>query len=84
MPHSRYWLLQQPSRPIPIVGARKLSHLEDNLGALDFVLTTEQLERLERASTFPMPFPHNFIATDMYQGVVDGKNTIETGFTVYR
>lgn len=30
------WLLQQPGRPIPIVGARKLSHVEDNLDALGF------------------------------------------------
>ena len=78
------WILQQPSNPIPIIGARKLSHLEDNLGALDIRLNPEQLDRLSQVSAFAMPFPHNFIALDMYQGVVDGENKIEAGFTVYR
>jgi aryl-alcohol dehydrogenase-like predicted oxidoreductase len=77
------WLLQQPGKPIPIVGARTVAHLEDNLGALDFTLTTEQIDRLERASSFALPFPHSFITSAMYKNVVDGKNSIEGGFTVY-
>jgi aryl-alcohol dehydrogenase-like predicted oxidoreductase len=77
------WLLQQPSKPIPIVGARNVAHLEDNLGALDFTLTTEQIDRLNQASSFALPFPHSFITSGMYKNVVDGKNTIEGGFTAY-
>ncbi len=77
------WLLQQPGRPIPIVGARKLAHLEDNIGALDFTLSVEHLDKLNTASSFQLPFPHSFIASDMYHGVVDGKNSIESGFSVY-
>jgi aryl-alcohol dehydrogenase-like predicted oxidoreductase len=78
------WLLQQPSKPIPIVGARNVTQLEDNLGALDFTLTAEQIDRLDRASSFALPFPHNFITSGMYKNVMDGKNTIEGGFTVYK
>jgi aryl-alcohol dehydrogenase-like predicted oxidoreductase len=77
------WLLQQPSRPLPIIGARKLSQLEDNLGALDFTLNQPQLGQLNQASAFPLPFPHNFIGLDMYHGVVDGETQIEAGFSVY-
>ncbi len=77
------WILQQPSQPIPIVGARKLAHLEDNIGALDFTLSVEQLDLLNAASSFELPFPHSFIASDMYHNVVDGKNSIESGFSVY-
>jgi aryl-alcohol dehydrogenase-like predicted oxidoreductase len=77
------WLVQQPGRPIPIVGARKVSHLEDNIGALDFTLSPEQIDRLSQASSFDLPFPHRFINTDMYHNVVDGQNSIESGFTVY-
>ncbi len=77
------WLLQQPSRPLPIIGARKLYQLEDNLGALDFTLSPPQIEQLNQVSTFPLPFPHNFIALDMYHGVVDGETQIESGFSVY-
>jgi aryl-alcohol dehydrogenase-like predicted oxidoreductase len=78
------WLLQQPGKPLPIIGARKLSHLEDNIGALDFTLSAEQIEHLNQASHFDLPFPHSFINTDMYRNVVDGKNEIEAGFSVYR
>jgi aryl-alcohol dehydrogenase-like predicted oxidoreductase len=77
------WLLQQPGKPIPIVGARKVSHLEDNLGALEFTLNAEQLDRLNQASSFDLPFPHSFISSAMYHNVVDGQNTIEAGFTAY-
>jgi aryl-alcohol dehydrogenase-like predicted oxidoreductase len=77
------WLVQQPGRPIPIVGARKVAHLEDNIGALDFTLSMEQIDRLNQVSSFDLPFPHRFINTDMYHNVVDGQNSIESGFTVY-
>jgi aryl-alcohol dehydrogenase-like predicted oxidoreductase len=77
------WLLQQPGKPIPIVGARKVSHLEDNLGALDFTLDAAQIDRLNQASSFALPFPHSFITSGMYKNVVDGQNTIDGGFNVY-
>lgn len=78
------WVLQQPGKPIPIIGARTSSQLEDNLGAIDFTLNPEQIGRLNEVSAFAMPFPHNFIALDMYHGVVDGQNVIESGFSVFQ
>ena len=54
----------QPGRHIPILGARKLAHLEDNLGALDVELSAEHLDRLGRASRVPLGFPHDFLASD--------------------
>jgi aryl-alcohol dehydrogenase-like predicted oxidoreductase len=77
------WLVQQPGRPIPIIGARKVSHLADNIGALDFTLNAEQIDRLNKVSSFDLPFPHNFINSGMYKTVVDGQNSIESGFTAY-
>lgn len=77
------WLLQQPGKPIPIIGARKVAHLEDNLGALDFTLTAEQIDQLNQVSSFALPFPHSFITSAMYKNVVDGQNTIAGGFTAY-
>jgi Aldo/keto reductase family len=77
------WLVQQPGRPIPIIGARKLSHLEDNIGALNFTLNTEQIERLNQVSSFDLSFPHRFINSEMYKNVVDGQSKIESGFTAY-
>jgi aryl-alcohol dehydrogenase-like predicted oxidoreductase len=66
------WVRQQPGVIIPIVGARKLSQIEDNLGALDFTLTAEQIARLNAASQFELGFPHEFLASDGVRDVVFG------------
>ncbi|MGC9667320.1 aldo/keto reductase [Planosporangium sp. 12N6] len=41
------WLLSRPGVTAPIIGATKLQHLEDALGALDVHLTDEEIKRLE-------------------------------------
>jgi diketogulonate reductase-like aldo/keto reductase len=46
----------------PIVGARTLDQLVDNLGALDCALPAEAVTRLEKASDFAVGFPADFIA----------------------
>jgi aryl-alcohol dehydrogenase-like predicted oxidoreductase len=43
------WLLAQKSWIIPIPGSRKLERLNENIGALDVVLTTEDLLEFESA-----------------------------------
>jgi hypothetical protein len=45
----------------PIVGARGLYQLQDNLGALDIKLTPEATFKLETAATFDVGFPHGVI-----------------------
>jgi aryl-alcohol dehydrogenase-like predicted oxidoreductase len=41
------WLLAKPGVTAPIIGATKLQHLEDALGALDLELGAEEIKRLE-------------------------------------
>ena len=41
------WLLQKASWIVPIPGTTNLSHLEENLRALDFSLTSEEWTELE-------------------------------------
>jgi aryl-alcohol dehydrogenase-like predicted oxidoreductase len=41
------WLLQRPGVTAPIIGATKLSHLEDALAAERLALSAEEMERLE-------------------------------------
>jgi 1-deoxyxylulose-5-phosphate synthase len=41
------WLLQKPPVTAPIVGATKISHLEDAIGALSVKLTPQEVARLE-------------------------------------
>ena len=52
------WLLQKPVVTSPIIGARSLSHLEDNLGETGWSLTLEQATRLDQAGDIPLPYPY--------------------------
>lgn len=44
------WLRARPGTVVPILGARRLDHLQTNLAALDIELTQAQLQRLDAAS----------------------------------
>ncbi len=56
------WLLDKPGVTAPIIGARNLSQLEDNLGADGWALTADQLKRLNQASARPLPYPYNYLS----------------------
>lgn len=49
---------------LPLLGPRTPDQLEDNLGALDLVLTEPQIARLEEASAIALGFPHEMNATE--------------------
>ena len=51
----------------PILGARTVEQLEDNLGALDIALDDGQVRTLEAASRIELGFPHDFLAEDYIQ-----------------
>ncbi len=55
------WLMQQSCVSAPIIGARTLSQLEDNLGSVGWSLTTEQVQRLCKVSEVPLHYPQNFM-----------------------
>jgi aryl-alcohol dehydrogenase-like predicted oxidoreductase len=52
------WLLQRPTIATVVVGARNEEQLMDNLRASEFVLTTEQLERLDAVSDREPIYPY--------------------------
>lgn len=56
------WLLLQPGVTAPIIGARTLAQLDDNLGSVGWALSAAEQERLNAASDIPLPSPYNFIA----------------------
>jgi diketogulonate reductase-like aldo/keto reductase len=61
---------------IPIIVARKVSHLQDNLASFDLTLSTDQLQRLDEASRIELGFPYDFyvkelVRTFIYGGVRD-------------
>lgn len=56
------WVRQQPyQRLIPILGARTLPQLEDNLGYLKCALNAEHLERLDQVSNIEKGFPYSLL-----------------------
>jgi aryl-alcohol dehydrogenase-like predicted oxidoreductase len=52
------WLLQRPTVSSVIVGARNEEQLRDNLGAVGWTLTPEQMARLDAASAVTAPYPY--------------------------
>ena len=66
------WLRYRSVRVIPIIGARKLAQIEDNIRSLEVTLSPEQLQRLNHASAISLGFPHEFLALDLVKAVVFG------------
>lgn len=55
------WLLQRPGVTAPILGARTMAQLEDNLGAVGWALSADQMDKLNKASDLPLPYPYSEI-----------------------
>lgn len=58
------WVRQRGNVIIPLVGARTVPQLEDNLGALNVTLDDEHLERLDEVSRIELGFPHDFLGAE--------------------
>jgi aryl-alcohol dehydrogenase-like predicted oxidoreductase len=52
------WLLQRPTVSTVVVGARTEEQLRQNLGAVGWNLTTEQVAKLDAASSLPAAYPY--------------------------
>ena len=52
------WLLQRPTVSSVIIGARNEEQLRQNLGAVGWSLTPEQIARLDAASAVTPPYPY--------------------------
>ena len=52
------WLLQRPTVSTVIVGARNEEQLKQNLGAVGWNLTPEQVAKLDAASAVAKPYPY--------------------------
>jgi aryl-alcohol dehydrogenase-like predicted oxidoreductase len=66
------WVRQQPGVIIPIVGARTVDQLRDNLGALDVILDAPRLARLDETSAFEPGFPYDFLWSDHIRNIIYG------------
>jgi aryl-alcohol dehydrogenase-like predicted oxidoreductase len=57
---------------IPIIGARKVSQVKDNLSCLGFTLSEEHLRRVNEVSKIDLGFPHEFLAPEGVRQFVYG------------
>jgi aryl-alcohol dehydrogenase-like predicted oxidoreductase len=66
------WLRYRSVPVIPIIGARKLSQLQDNLASFELALAEAQLTALDEASRIELGFPHEFYAKDLARTLIYG------------
>ncbi|NWF67873.1 MAG: aldo/keto reductase [Chloroflexi bacterium] len=68
------WVRQQGLKVpmIPIIGARSVKQVRDNLACLEFALTREQMARLDAISQIPLGFPHDFLSSGGVRDVTFG------------
>jgi aryl-alcohol dehydrogenase-like predicted oxidoreductase len=52
------WLLQRPTVSTVVIGARNEEQLKQNLGAVGWNLTNEQVAKLDKASDVPLVYPY--------------------------
>jgi aryl-alcohol dehydrogenase-like predicted oxidoreductase len=55
------WVASQPGVTAPIIGARNVAQLEDNLGAVGWQLEDAHRSALLWASAFPRGYPYDFV-----------------------
>uniref|UniRef100_U9STJ5 NADP-dependent oxidoreductase domain-containing protein n=1 Tax=Rhizophagus irregularis (strain DAOM 181602 / DAOM 197198 / MUCL 43194) TaxID=747089 RepID=U9STJ5_RHIID len=68
------WIQQKPGITSPLIGARTVAQLEENLKSLEFKLTPEQMKRLDDVSQptgREVPFPYSM--TNLFDAYF-GKN----------
>lgn len=60
--------MQKAPYVFPILGGRKVEHLEKNLEALEISLTEDHIKRIESVLPFDFGFPYNWFVSDSSAG----------------
>lgn len=68
------WVRQRAGVTSTIIGARRVSQLEDNLKSTEITISAEELAHLDSLTTPSLPFPQNMQA--IFPGVHNGGTTI--------
>jgi len=63
------YIIQKSAYVFPIVGGRKIEHLQANIDALTVNLTADDIKEIETAVPFQLGFPHDFLG-----GTTPGNN----------
>lgn len=67
------WVMAQGYEQIPIVGARKVSQIQDTLGAAALTLSADHLAQLDAASHIELGFPHDFLTSSAVLDLVQSE-----------
>ncbi|KAL2798713.1 Aldo/keto reductase [Aspergillus keveii] len=60
------YIMHKTPYVFPVVGGRKVEHLEGNIDALEIALEDEEVERVEAAFEFDPGFPHTFLSGTLF------------------
>jgi aryl-alcohol dehydrogenase-like predicted oxidoreductase len=66
------WIRQRATPVIPIIGARKLAQVKDNLACVDIRLEPALVQRLDSVSRIEMGFPHDIFANEIARSTIYG------------
>ena len=66
------WLRYRDIPVVPIIGARRISQLQDNLNSLTLELNSKQVTELDEASAIDLGFPHDFYELDLVKNFAYG------------
>ncbi len=66
------WVKEQGRKVIPIIGARRLSQLEDNLKCLEVQFSEEDLAELNAISQISLGFPHEMLGKSVVKDRIFG------------
>ena len=59
------WLLQRPEVTAPIIGARTMDQLKDNMGAIGWVLDSSYVQQLNKVSDPGKPYPYEMVDSNL-------------------
>jgi aryl-alcohol dehydrogenase-like predicted oxidoreductase len=66
------WVRQKPGNVIPILGARRLPQIHDNVGCLEFQLSEGHMAELDNVADFKPGFPNAFLLGNHVRELIFG------------
>ncbi len=67
-------------RIVPVIGAKTVAQLNDNLAACDISLSNEQIQRLDNVSTVAAGYPHELLAAESQRAAITGNRWSQIDF----
>lgn len=64
------WVRQQKGVIIPLLGARTIKQINENLSCLNCNLSESHLKRLDKVSKIELGFPHDFLNAEFIQDII--------------